>query len=217
MPAPVIAPAHRPADELIVLVDRDGRRIGSAEKVASHHAHTPLHLAFSCYVFDEDGAFLATRRALPKKVWPGVWSNSVCGHPTPGEEMFEAIERRLHEELGMTARDIEVVLPDHMYRAPAFQGIVEYELCPVFVARATSEPRPNQMEVGAYAWVDWAWFVQAAEADRTDAFSWWCKNQLAELKGHELIEAYSQPLTSEPATHADAEAIAARRQTGYDA
>jgi isopentenyldiphosphate isomerase len=147
-------------------------------------------------------------------VWPGVWSNSVCGHPAPEEEMFEAIERRLHEELGMTARDIKVVLPDHIYRAPAFQGIVEYELCPVFVSRAASEPRPSPVEVGAYAWVDRTWFVRAAEDDRIEAFSWWCKNQLAELKGHELIKAYSRPPTPEYAMRADPETIGTRRQAG---
>jgi isopentenyl-diphosphate delta-isomerase type 1 len=105
-------------DDLIVLVDKGGRTTGAAEKRASHHADTLLHLAFSCYVFDDEGVFLATRRALPKQVWPGVWSNSVCGHPRPGESMIDAIHRRLDEELGMTARDVRVVLPHHIYRAP---------------------------------------------------------------------------------------------------
>ena len=75
------------ASELIVLVDEHGQPRGSAEKWSSHHADTPLHLAFSCYVFDDTGAFLATRRALTKDVWPGVWSNTVCGHPAPGESL----------------------------------------------------------------------------------------------------------------------------------
>ena len=89
--------------ELIVLVDESGTPIGSAEKLSSHHADTPLHLAFSCYVFDDEGRFLATRRSSQKKVWPGVWSNSVCGHPLPGEAVVAAIRRRLRYELGMTA------------------------------------------------------------------------------------------------------------------
>lgn len=59
--------------ELIVLVDEDGHEIGTAPKLTSHHLHTPLHKAFSCYIFDEDeGRFLVTQRALSKKVWPGV-------------------------------------------------------------------------------------------------------------------------------------------------
>jgi isopentenyl-diphosphate delta-isomerase len=183
----------QPAQELIVLVDERGQPTGTAEKWSSHHADTPLHLAFSCYVFDGSGAFLATRRALMKKVWPGVWSNTVCGHPAPGESVPEAIQRRLAYELGMTARDIEVVLPDHSYRAPAFAGIVEHEFCPVFVARQASAPQPNPVEVAACAWMDWEEFVRRAREDASDAYSWWCKNQLRELRGHPLVERYARP------------------------
>lgn len=180
-------------EELIVLVDEAGRTIGSAEKWSSHHAHTPLHLAFSCYVFDDDGAFLMTRRALLKQIWPGVWTNSVCGHPGVGESIEDAIHRRLDYELGMRGRDIQVVLPGHRYRAPSFGGVVEHEFCPVFVARAASAPQPNSLEVDACAWVDWEYFVSAAEADSDDTFSWWCKNQLRELKYHQLITEYARP------------------------
>jgi isopentenyl-diphosphate delta-isomerase len=169
------------AEELIVLVDEDGRPVGCAAKAASHHANTPLHLAFSCYVFDERGRFLATRRSLHKKVWPGVWSNSVCGHPAPGEPLIAAIRRRLRYELGMTASGFEVVLPRHKYRAPPFHGIVEHEFCPVFVALAATDPRPNPVEVDTFEWVRWEDFVHAAQADTADAYSWWCKNQLREL------------------------------------
>jgi len=177
------------------LVDERGRPIGTAEKWSSHHADTPLHLAFSCYVFAADGAFLTTRRALTKKVWPGVWSNTVCGHPAPGESFPDAIARRLEYELGMTAREIEVVLPDHLYRAPPFAGIVEYEFCPVFVARGASEPRPNHVEVEAVARIGWKEFQRHAREDEHDAYSWWCKNQLGELAGHPLIEQYTRSST----------------------
>jgi isopentenyl-diphosphate Delta-isomerase len=180
-------------EELIVLVDETGRAIGSAEKSSSHHAQTPLHLAFSCYVFDDDGAFLMTRRSLLKKIWPGVWTNSVCGHPGVGESMVDAIHRRLDYELGMLGGDIQIVLPSHSYQAPPFHGIVEHEFCPVFVARAASAPQPNSLEVGACAWVDWEYFVFAAEADSDDSYSWWCKNQLRELKHHPLIAQYARP------------------------
>ncbi len=179
-------------EELIVLVDERGRPTGTAEKWSSHHADTPLHLAFSCYVFDASGAFLMTRRALTKKVWPGVWSNTACGHPAPQESFEDAIRRRLDYELGMTVRNIEVVLPDHRYRAPPFQGIVEHEFCPVFVAREASVPQPNPIEVGACAWIDWEEFVRRALEDTEDAYSWWCKNQLRELVDHPLIARCAQ-------------------------
>jgi isopentenyl-diphosphate delta-isomerase len=170
-------------EELIVLVDDEGRPTGTAEKLSSHHAHTPLHLGFSCYVFDADGHFLTTRRSKDKKVWPGVWTNSVCGHPAPGESFVDAIERRLDYELGMTAEDIEVVLPHHVYRTPPFRRVVEHEYCPVFVARARSRPRPNPAEVAEHRWVRWEAFVRDARADTANRFSWWCKNQLTEIAG----------------------------------
>jgi isopentenyl-diphosphate delta-isomerase len=186
-------PSDVEQEELIVLVDERGQPTGSAEKWSSHHADTPLHLAFSCYVFDSGGAFLTTRRALTKKVWPGVWTNTVCGHPAPDESFEDAIQRRLDYELGMTARDVEVVLPNHLYRAPPFAGIVEYEFCPVFVARLENPPQPNPIEVGACAWIEWDEFVRRALDDEDDTYSWWCKNQLRELQGHPLIERYARP------------------------
>ncbi|MEA2189974.1 MAG: isopentenyl-diphosphate Delta-isomerase [Solirubrobacteraceae bacterium] len=178
-------------EELIVLVDDRGRPTGTAEKWSSHHADTPLHLAFSCYVFDAEGAVLATRRAQTKEVWPGVWSNTVCGHPGPGERTPDAIARRLDYELGMGAHEIELVLAHHRYRAPAYRGIVEHEFCPVYVARAVGEPRANPVEVADHEWLAWEQFVRRARGDRADAWSWWCKNQLRELAGHPLIERYA--------------------------
>lgn len=181
------------ASELIVLVDERGTPIGSADKATSHHADTPLHLAFSCYVFDERGRFLATRRAAGKLVWPGVWTNSVCGHPAPGEPLVAAIERRLDQELGMGARDFEVVLPHYRYRSPPFRGVVENEFCPVFLARAAGEPRPDGREVDAFEWVPWEDFVRAASTDTGDVYSWWCKDQLSHLAEMEAVERYASP------------------------
>lgn len=168
-------------DELIVLVDEQGNPTGRSEKMSSHHLDTPLHLAFSCYVFDDRGRLLVTRRARGKKVWPGVWTNSVCGHPRPGESLEAAIARRLDYELGMTAGRPEVLLPAYRYRAPAFNGVVENEFCPVFAARAITDPQANPEEVEDLKWVSWADFVERARADHEGRYSWWCKDQLRQL------------------------------------
>lgn len=176
---------------MIVLVDESGNPVGEAEKWSSHHADTPLHLAFSCYVFDDRGRLLITRRALSKKVWPGVWSNSVCGHPRPGEEPVAAIERRLEYELGMSASDFEVALPAYRYRAPAYDGVVENEFCPVYLARAGGEPRPNPVEVDDFAWIDWQDFLRECDSDVSGTYSWWCRDQIRQLRKLDLVTTFA--------------------------
>ena len=55
--------------EEVVLLDEEGRSIGTVAKAEVHHRETPLHLAFSCYLFDGEGRLLLTRRALHKPTW----------------------------------------------------------------------------------------------------------------------------------------------------
>lgn len=138
----------------VVLLDEDGTPVGSAPRGSVHGPDTPLHLAFSCYLFDDDGRLLVTRRALTKRTWPGVWTNSFCGHPRPGEAMADAVARYAVHELGLRARDVRPALPTFRYRAVDASGTVENEICPVFVATADGEPHPNPEEVLDHRWVE---------------------------------------------------------------
>ncbi len=140
--------------ERVVLVSEDGTPIGAEDKALVHTEDTALHLAFSCHVFNSEGQILVTRRALEKKTWPGVWTNSFCGHPAPEENFEDALVRRAHHELGITIKDIEEVLPNFRYRAIDASGVVENELCPVFIARTTDSPAPNAAEVAEFSWVE---------------------------------------------------------------
>jgi isopentenyl-diphosphate delta-isomerase len=140
--------------ELVVLLDDDGQAIGTAPKSSVHGTDTALHLAFSCHVLNEDGQVLVTRRALGKKTWPGVWSNSFCGHPRPAEPVLSAVHRRAEYEIGLTLDEIELALPLFRYRAVDATGIVEHEICPVYIARASQEPVLNPLEVVDAKWVD---------------------------------------------------------------
>ncbi len=164
-----------PPPEQVVLLDDAGTPIGVADKATVHGASTPRHLAFSCYGFDPDGfrggRLLVTRRARDKRTFPGVRTNTCCGHPAPGEAPADAVRRRLHDELGLTATGLRLVLPDFAYRASA-DGIEENELCPVFVATLAGEPRPRPDEVDSCEWWSWEQFMAAARDGTSDLSPW---------------------------------------------
>lgn len=167
--------------ELVVLADDGGTPVGTAEKAAVHTTQTALHLAVSCYVFNDQRELLVTRRALGKKAWPGVWTNSFCGHPLPAEPSIDAVHRRAHEELGIRLQQVELVLPDFRYRATDASGVVENEVCPVYTALTTDGPMPNSDEVAEWRWVDALGFFRAVE-HAPWAFSPWSVWQLQQLK-----------------------------------
>lgn len=166
--------------ELVVLVNESGEPIGTADKLTVHDQNTPLHLAFSCHIYDKSGRVLVTRRALSKRTWPGVWTNSVCGHPLPGEPLEQAIERRAEFELGISLRLLEVVLPEFRYRAVDASGIVENEICPVYRAVTVDAVDPNPHEVVEFAWLEPAALRRSVE-DAPFVFSPWLGWQLEQL------------------------------------
>jgi isopentenyl-diphosphate delta-isomerase len=161
--------------ELIVLVDDEGRPIGTLPKAEVHHGETPLHRAFSAYLFDDAGRLLVTRRAEGKQTFPGMWTNTVCGHPGPGEDDGGAIARRARFELGLGVVDVRPALPGYRYRAE-FGGVVENEICPVYLGVLTGTPSPDPTEVGAWELLDWAAFRRRQESEG-DAWSPWCREQ----------------------------------------
>lgn len=166
--------------EQVVLLDEGGRAVGVAAKASVHHAATPLHLAFSSYVFDARGRLLLTQRALVKRTWPGIWTNSCCGHPSPGEPVHLAVQRRLQDELGIVASAVELVLPAFRYRAVMDDGTVENELCPVYRVTTDSEPVPDPAEVEQTRWVEWTSFVEDVRQGRVEV-SPWCVLQVEQL------------------------------------
>lgn len=171
------------APELVVLLDDAGNAIGTAPKATVHTADTPLHLAFSAYVFGSDGHLLLTRRALDKATFPGIWTNSACGHPAPGEDLTDAVRRRTLLELGVTLGEVRLVLPGFGYRAE-MGGVVEHELCPVYAAwLAPGERlRLDASEVHEATWVAWNEVCEEVRFGLR-VVSPWCTRQLRLLEG----------------------------------
>lgn len=177
--------------ERIVLVNQLGRPTGDAPKLESHHANTPMHLAFSSYIFNTNGQLLVTQRADSKKVWPGVWTNTCCGHPAPAESMTDAINRRLAYELGMTGTNITEIISDYSYKTPPYRGVIENEWCPIYAGIANTDPVPNPAEVMGWRWVSWDEYQVQLSSDNNDIWSWWCKDQLKQLLASGLFKKYT--------------------------
>ncbi|MHC0431465.1 isopentenyl-diphosphate Delta-isomerase [Streptomyces sp. O3] len=138
---------------LLELVDEDGNTIGTAEKVAAHQAPGQLHRAFSVFLFDERGRLLLQRRALGKYHSPGVWSNTCCGHPYPGEAPFAAAARRTYEELGVSPSLLAEAGTVRYNHPDPRSGLVEQEFNHLFVGMVQSPLRPDPEEVGETAFV----------------------------------------------------------------
>jgi isopentenyl-diphosphate delta-isomerase len=169
----------------VVLLSPDGAEIGRVAKDAVHGADTPLHLAFSCYLLDDAGRLLVTRRALSKRSWPGVWTNSFCGHPLPGEPVADAVRRHGIRELGVQLSELRLELPLFRYRATDPAGVVEHEVCPVYTARIASELHPSPAEVMDHVWVHPEELAESARATPW-AFSPWMVLQV------ELLELFTK-------------------------
>jgi isopentenyl-diphosphate delta-isomerase len=138
-------------DELLVLVDPSDREIGTLDKSACHDGGGMLHRAFSLFVFNPAGELLIQQRQADKRLWPSYWSNSCCSHPRAGEDIADAVGRRLAEELGLNA-DLSF-LYKFEYRAPFGEAGTEHELCWVYVGRSDEDPAVNAAEVQAWRWI----------------------------------------------------------------
>jgi isopentenyl-diphosphate delta-isomerase len=160
------------ADEPLILVDERNRAIGSAGKTAVHRSGQ-LHRAFSIFVVDANGRILLQQRNPKKYHSGGLWANSCCGHPRPGERTLTAAHRRLHEELG-------VVSPLTFgffarYQAGFDNGMRENELVYVYFGPLRSAVKPNPAEVSKVEFASAA-EIESCIAQRPDTFVYWLRH-----------------------------------------
>ncbi|MET8695879.1 isopentenyl-diphosphate Delta-isomerase [Streptomyces sp. SID2999] len=155
---------------LLELVDENGVTTGTAEKLAAHQPPGQLHRAFSVFLFDERGRMLLQQRALGKYHSPGVWSNTCCGHPYPGEAPFAAAARRTHEELGVSPSLLAQAGTVRYNHPDPASGLVEQEYNHLFVGLVQQTLAPDPEEVGGTAFVTAA---ELAERHAREPFSAW--------------------------------------------
>jgi len=135
----------------VVLVDAADQPIGTMEKMEAHQKGL-LHRAFSIFIFDEHGRLLIQQRTRGKYHSGGLWTNSCCSHPLPGESLTDAGKRRLEEEMGFTTA--LTPLFSFLYHVELDGGLIEHELDHVLIGHYDGTVHPNPEEVMDYRWAD---------------------------------------------------------------
>lgn len=158
-----------PTLEHVLLVNERDEELGTMEKLEAHRQGV-LHRAFSVFLWDDQGRLLLQRRALDKYHSGGLWTNTCCSHPRPGEAVMTAAQRRVREEMGITAT-LEHRF-SFVYRAAFGNGLTEHELDHVLFGRNTGTPEPDPSEVMDWRYVDIA-TLDAELRATPDRFTVW--------------------------------------------
>ncbi|MDD2996269.1 MAG: isopentenyl-diphosphate Delta-isomerase [Paludibacter sp.] len=158
-------------DNDVILVDEFDQPIGTMEKMEAH-VKAALHRAISVFIFNSKGEWLLQRRAIEKYHSRGLWTNTSCTHPAPGETSLEAAHRRLHEEMGLKAELREVF--SFKYIQELENNLTEHEYDHVFVGYSDELPVPNPDEVMDYKYISYQDLLQEV-AESPKKFTAWFK------------------------------------------
>jgi len=164
-----VGEADPPQPEQLILVDSEDRELGVGEKLQVHREGA-LHRAFSVFVFDHKKRLLLQKRAQTKYHSAGLWSNTACGHPRPGEATLAAAHRRLREEMGFDCELRRVF--GFVYREEMGNGLIEHEYDHVFVGEFNGTPVPDSTEVEEWYWIDFE-HLKLALSEKPEEYSCW--------------------------------------------
>ncbi len=164
-------------DKKIILVDENDRQTGTAGKMKTHRDGL-LHRCFSILIFNDKNELLLQQRAKNKYHSPGKWANTCCGHPEPGEEIWEAARKRLKEEMGFTC-ELEESFVFH-YKIEFDNGLTENEIDHVLKGRYNGKVSPNPLEVGDYKWIKLE-NVKEDIRDEPDKYAYWFRRIVEKL------------------------------------
>lgn len=137
--------------EKVILVDEADNAIGTMEKMEAHRRGR-LHRAFSILLFNQKGELLLQKRSKKKYHSGGLWTNTCCSHPLPGESMDDAARRKLNQEMGI---DLQTTFAyKFIYSAKLDNELTEHELDHVYFGQYDRTPTVNPDEVEDWKYID---------------------------------------------------------------
>lgn len=169
----------------VILVDRHDQPLGTMEKLEAHRKGL-LHRAVSVFLFNSRGDLMLQRRALGKYHSAGLWTNTCCSHPYPGEHAADAAHRRLREEMGIEA-DLDFS-HTFIYKTELEDGLVEHELDHVYVGIFDGSPVPDPAEADQWKFIPMS-ELQADIQSNPDQYTVWMRLILQDSQFQSPVEA----------------------------
>ena len=157
--------------ENVILVDEKDNQVGLMPKLEAHQKGL-LHRAFSVFIFNSDYKLLLQKRASSKYHSGGLWTNTCCSHPRDGEDIIDAANRRLNEEMGIKTSLRKVF--DFIYTAELDNNLIENEFDHVFYGVYDIDPIINKEEAEDFKWVDMETLKNDIENNK-DQYTVWFK------------------------------------------
>jgi len=157
--------------ENVILVDEKDNQVGLMPKLEAHQKGL-LHRAFSVFIFNSDYKLLLQKRASSKYHSGGLWTNTCCSHPRDGEDIIDAANRRLNEEMGIKTSLRKVF--DFIYTAKLDNNLIENEFDHVFYGVYDIDPIINKDEAEDFKWVDMETLKNDIENNK-DQYTVWFK------------------------------------------
>ena len=162
------------------MVDDNDNELGSIEKMEAHR-QSLLHRAISVFIVNHEGKWLIQRRAINKYHSGGLWTNTCCTHPQPGETSIQAANRRLNEEMGIKTTLTEIF--QFKYKDLLDNELTEHELDHVFIGIADEKPIINITEVAEWKYISYKMLI-AEITKHPENFTVWFRRIVERVNQH---------------------------------